>query len=241
VLAPQTYVAALRRDGEALAALANGTLDRPVPSCPGWSVEDLVRHVGQVHRHKLAIIDVGGTARPDVPWPPDAPEGSALIAWYRDGLEQLAARLETTAPETPAYSWAGDHRVAFWQRRMAQETLVHRWDGDDAVGNPGPLDAALAADGIDEYLTAFLPDPDFPVADHRGTVTITSIDTHDTWWVDTRHWPPDVRRGELPADVLAAGTAEQLLLVLWRRRPPSTVSVTGDDAVLAAMLAAADL
>jgi hypothetical protein len=33
-----------------MATAAAGNLDTPVPSCPGWTVADLVAHTGAVHR-----------------------------------------------------------------------------------------------------------------------------------------------------------------------------------------------
>jgi len=35
----------------------------PVPSCPGWSVADLTRHVGEVYLHKTLAMREG--AEPD--------------------------------------------------------------------------------------------------------------------------------------------------------------------------------
>ena len=35
---------------------------------------------------------------------------------------------------------------------MAQETTIHRWDAQTAVGDAENIDVELAADGIDEYL-----------------------------------------------------------------------------------------
>jgi uncharacterized protein (TIGR03083 family) len=238
---PEDYLTALRREGDALAAAAEAHLSAPVPSCPGWTVATLVRHVGRVHRHKLATVDAGGTQQPDIAEPEIPDDDARLLSWYREGLDLLADRLAALDPQTPAYSWAGDHRVAFWQRRMAQETLVHRWDAQDGAGAPAGMDPELAADGVDEYLRVFLPDPEYPAADPTGTISVHATDV-DRWWsLDTRQWPPDVRDGAAEADVTAAGTAEELLLVLWRRRRLSTVSVSGRDAVLRSMLDAADL
>ena len=47
-----THIDALRTQGElmALAAGAGAGPDDPVPSCPEWTVRDLVRHLGGVHR-----------------------------------------------------------------------------------------------------------------------------------------------------------------------------------------------
>ena len=43
---------------------------------------------------------------------------------------------------------------------MAVETAIHRWDVEDAIGGTGnanPIDADLAAEGIEEDLTLMAP------------------------------------------------------------------------------------
>ncbi len=54
------------------------------------------------------------------------------------------------------WTWTGANQNVEWvRRRMAQETAVHRWDAAHAVGQPDDLDALVASDGIDEFLTYF--------------------------------------------------------------------------------------
>ena len=240
---PQQYVESLRADGMALAEAARRDLEAAVPSCPGWTVADLVRHTGEVHRKKLATVQLVGTTRPDtLDWQEPPADDAALVDWYIEGLSQLAEFLSHADPDQPAWSWAGDHRVAFWQRRMAQETLIHRWDGEDAVGDPGLLDAEMAADGIDEYLRIFLDDPDTPPQGATGTIAITVTGADRSWTLDTRQWPPNVSDQAAPdADATINGDAEAVLLALWRRRPLSTVDLGGDVAVVTSVHEAADL
>ena len=240
---PNQYVDSLRRDGMALAEAARRDLEAAVPSCPGWTVADLVRHTGEVHRKKLATVQLGGTTRPEsLDWQEPPADDAALLHWYTDGLTQLADFLVQADPEQPAWSWGGDNRVAFWQRRMAQETLIHRWDGEAAVGDPGPLDAEMAADGIDEYLRIFLDDPDTPPQGATGSIAVATTDVGRSWTLDTRQWPPtisDEAAGD--ADATITGDAESVLLALWRRRPLSTVDLSGDAAVVTSVHDAADL
>lgn len=241
MLAAQQYLAALGADGEALAAAAESDPAAPVDSCPGWTTADLVRHTGEVHRNKAAVVRRGGTSRPrDLATPP-APEGSeTLIAWYREGLSELAQVLDA-APDQPAWSWAGDHRVAFWQRRMAQETLVHRWDAQEAVGRATSLPPALAADGVDEYLDVWLPHAEGRYDGPSGTVHVHATDAEGEWLVRLEGGKPVVTREHARGDVALRGRAEDLLLVAWRRRRLDAVEILGDGALAESFLAWPDL
>src|SRR5579864_7986337 len=50
------YLASLRDDARAMAAAARLGLAESVPSCPGWSVADLLVHTGAVHRAQANIV-----------------------------------------------------------------------------------------------------------------------------------------------------------------------------------------
>jgi len=126
-----------------------------VPTCPGWTVADLTRHVGQVYLHKTMAMREG--AEPD-PWPPEElahEEPLALLdRAYAGLLDEFVAR----KPEDPAGSWyTPDQTVGFWIRRMAQETVIHRIDAELGTGQPvAPVPTDLAVDGIDELLKVFV-------------------------------------------------------------------------------------
>ncbi len=243
-MTPAGYVDALVVEGEALARAAEGDLSARVPSCPAWDAAALVAHTGGVHRHKQAVLQRGSLDAPprDLPWT-RAPAGAdALLGWYREGLATLAETLAAADPATPVWSWTSDRTVGFWRRRMAQETLVHRWDAEAAVGDPARLPGELAADGVDEWLRVWLADdPDATYAGPAGTAHLHRTDGPGEWLVDLRAWPPAVTDGHAKADAAVRGSAEDLLLVLWGRRPLSTVEVLGDARVVAALLAAPDL
>ncbi|MBA2529981.1 MAG: maleylpyruvate isomerase family mycothiol-dependent enzyme [Euzebyales bacterium] len=239
-MTPQEYDAALRADGESLAVAAERDLTATVPWCGEWTVADLVRHTGDVHRHKQTLLEIGGTERPrGLSWPPAPPGDEALLTWYREGVHLLASRLQERDPQEPVWSWAGDHRVAFWQRRMAQETLVHRWDAEAAVGEPAPLDPALAGDGVDEYLHVMLASQarrGQPYGGPAGTVHLHRSDGPGEWLVDLSVDPPAVHRAHAKAGAAARGRAEDLLLALWRRRGLDTLEVFGERVLLDAFV-----
>ena len=46
----------LAADYGRLRSVAPAALDAAVPTCPGWTVADLARHVGVVYLHKAASV-----------------------------------------------------------------------------------------------------------------------------------------------------------------------------------------
>ena len=150
VLDPDTYLEHLRRDGDALARAAERDLATRVPSCPEWTMADLLRHTSQVHRNRTVLARLGDTKYPrGLEAEPGPDNVDDLVEWYRAGLDELIVALKEVGPDAPTWTWTGENKVAFWIRRMAQETTVHRWDAQNAIGDPEPIEAGLASDGVD--------------------------------------------------------------------------------------------
>ena len=243
----ERYQQSLRDDGVALAGAAGANFGRPVPSCPGWNAEDLIRHVGEVHRFWGTIVgrrlldpeEVDEDARP---------ADADLLVWYDEGLADLLEALRSTEPDVPVWSWVSPDPVpVLWvDRRMAQETAIHRWDGQDAAGTDQPIATDIAVDGIDEFLFQVVgPDPS-AVADGAETDRFEAADTGDAWVVRVAHGELDVRPADrisprLPVEATARGSASDLLLLLWRRRRLDALDVRGDPAALARFLVRASL
>lgn len=234
------YVAALRRDGERMAGAAAAGLDRPVASCPGWSVADLVWHTGEVHAFWRAVA--GGMTDAREYEEPARPADGELVAWFRRGVDDLAAVLGAADPSAPAWTWAERKDVGFVQRRMAQETAVHCWDALAATGAEEPIEPRLAADGVAEFLAHFLPARpahlDGPlVAVHLHATDAADLDEGDgEWLVRAGEGRCSVERSHGKGDVAARGTASDLLLLLWGRRSPGDVELFGDRAAMATFL-----
>ena len=248
------WLAALRADGQALAeAIADPVaLTREVPSCPGWTVGDLARHVGGVYRRTRIRI---GTS-PDEPWgPPDLPaevvpaaDDPAVVPWFTEELGQVGEFLEPLDPDTPAWNWAPQARTAgFWFRRMAHETAVHRADGQIAVGTRPVIDPVIAADGIAEWL-GFLPtvraweEPERPSPVPEGKVVhfhVTDEGVDGEWLIRGGRGGVAVETGHGKGDMALRGPASDMLLVLLRRLPPDdpAVQVLGDRSLLDGWLA----
>lgn len=126
-----------------------------VPSCPGWTMADLGVHVAQVYLHKAAIIRTGQEPEP---WPPPGLAAQPLLPLLGRAYGELRAQFRARQPGDSVPTWFGpDQTVAFWIRRMAQETAIHRVDAELAACLPvTPVPADLAADGVDEVLRRML-------------------------------------------------------------------------------------
>ena len=95
-----TFVEHVRTDGSLLADAAEGDGTASVPSCPGWSVRDLVAHVAQVYEHKIQCTRLGHA--PD-PWPPEWPQADEPVPWFRDAHSRLLQMFdESTLLSSPS-------------------------------------------------------------------------------------------------------------------------------------------
>lgn len=215
------YLDALRADAEALALAAERDLTAPVSGCPGWTVARLVSHTGRIHRWAAEMVRTGASERIAREQMPAAPVGDALVPWFRAGAAQLIDVLQSSDPRAAVWTFNSNGTAAFWFRRQAQETSLHRWDAERATTTPTPIPSDLAADGIDELLEIFVPTAR-PAADGpEGRIHLQAGD------ID-RSWDLAFDSGE----VVASGSASDLLLFLWSRIPPTTLVATGDEHVL---------
>ena len=234
------YIAATEREGGAVSAVAAaGDLDAPVPSCPRWSLQKLVGHLGWVYNWVSEHIEHRSPTmlnRDDVPRPP---AGDAVIDWYAATHARVLAALRDVDPAEEIWGWAGINTGAFWHKRLAHESLIHRWDAENAVGEPGGLDSDLAADGVDELMEVVFP---FQVrigqdSLPKGTLHLHRTDGHGEWFSRIADGGLVCERVHERGDVAVRGTGEQLDLVMWRRIQPGDVEVFGDVGVLEAWTA----
>jgi uncharacterized protein (TIGR03083 family) len=237
----EEYLAALRREGRALGdAAERAGLRATVPSCPGWATADLLWHIGEVHHFWGGVVQRRASDHREVP-EPERPADADLLGWYRQGLERLLSVLAAADPATAVWTWAPQKDVGFVQRRMAQETAVHRVDAEMAAGAPAPVDPALAIDGVDEFLRLFTMSRREGAAPLGGSVHLHATDAEGEWLVTETGDRLEVTSGHAKGDAAARGSASDLLLLLWRRRGPADVEVHGDVAVLERLLARTDL
>jgi uncharacterized protein (TIGR03083 family) len=214
----------------------------PVDTCPGWTLDDLTRHVGSVHRWAGQMVrdlaqrrlswrhvelGLDGDARPDADW-------------IRAGTDEVLVWLLAADPDLPMWAWGADQHVRFWARRLLHETAVHRADVELARGREPAIAAGTAVDGIDEFLDNLPSAADFAprVVELTGTGTIgwRTTDTGDHWRIrlDPDGYAWDHEPGDA-ADVTVSALASDLVLMVYGRRRPHDADrfrVDGDAGLL---------
>ncbi|MFI8252494.1 maleylpyruvate isomerase family mycothiol-dependent enzyme [Streptomyces filamentosus] len=233
----------------AVIAAAPG-LDAPVPTCPGWTLLDLVRHLGGGDRFWAAIVGAGPSDAPpaeavaaraalEVPG-----EREALSAWLDASTRLLLDALRTAGPESGCWTWwpasQSPQTAGGTARHRVQETAVHTYDAQLALGAPQPLPAALALDGVEEFLLTVCATPSgWP---HRPTAFDFHASEGRSWrlTVDgdgaraTRVPAPAAGTGGAPdaAGASVYGTASELVLYLYDRIKADSLRVDGDAGLL---------
>jgi uncharacterized protein (TIGR03083 family) len=253
-LSADRYAAEIEASTAVLAEiLAEHDQSLPIPTCPEWTLRQLVTHVGRAHRWAAEITRTRSDAFipfravPDGKLPDDPAEQPA---WLRAGAARIIAAVREAGSDL-VWSFTGPAPAGFWIRRMAHETLVHRADAQLAAGaEPEPvIEAAVAADAIDEWLT-LLAAGTLSDAGQRTTALPAGASLHihatddglgDSGELMIRHDASGltVEPGHGKGDAALTGPAASLLLVLMRRRPVSDPAVTvhGDSAVVDGWLA----
>jgi uncharacterized protein (TIGR03083 family) len=235
------FLVAVDRDSAAFVdACEAARLTTAVASCPGWTVSDLLWHLTEVHDFWRTMV-----AERRSEWkgyePPPRPADGGLAALYRRGRTDLLKTLVEADPAMPMWTWSNDKTAGFVIRRMAQETAVHLWDATQATGTVMPIEATLASDGIDEFLTHFLADVAPDAAAVGGSVHFHCGDVPGEWTVRESDDGFTVAREHSKGDCAIRGTASDILLALWRRVPLSTCDVVGDMNVAARFIAHTNL
>jgi uncharacterized protein (TIGR03083 family) len=233
VMEPKAFIEVLRAQGERLGdALTGVDLATAVPSCPEWTVRDLLLHVGGIHRWAATVVGEarGGPIGVEQPYHvvPELPEDEALLGWYRDGHAALVRTLEQAPADLVCWQFMrGSSPLAFWARRQTHETTIHRVDAELATGRPTPVAADVADDGIDELLTCF--GSSRLRADPEQTLHVHATDTGGHWLLRIGPDRMVAARvtGDVAADVSVSGPACDLYYALWNRQPWDSLTTTG--------------
>jgi uncharacterized protein (TIGR03083 family) len=219
-------------------------LRAPVPPCPGWSLGDLVRHVGGGHRWAEDVVRTRATE-----WLPDDQirqvrgddTGELPGDWLVEGATRLAETLRAAGPDTAIWAPLDYDRMTFWARRFAHETLVHRADATLAAGTAFAADLAVVVDAVDEWMELDAMPAHFELTPRKRellgpgrTLALAATDTDDAWFVDLTADVITWRRGAGAAAVTVLAPVTDLLLLIYRRRPATGpgIEVAGDRGLL---------
>jgi uncharacterized protein (TIGR03083 family) len=225
----------IEADTAALADAAEGRLGEPVPSCPGWTVADLVWHLTEVHAWWGGVV-AGRVQDPDELSAPVRPADDVeLVPGLRAGVGRMVASFRSAEPHEPVWTWAEQKDVAFVVRHQVHEAAVHRWDAEHAVGVESTLHAAAATDGVEEFLQIVTPYRNSGAERMGGRLALVALDTGFGWHVEeddegSTRWR---RARGLPeeSDAVLRATASDLLLFLYGRRSAADLGVTGEVGV----------
>ena len=222
-------------------------VDAPVPTCPEWTLSQLVEHVGQTQHWAASLVETRVSDPSQLPTSVAAlpADQDAWASWLTEGASRLAAACVDAGEDAPVWNPAGDGRSGtwFWLRRILAETIIHRADAAATAGVDYQLDGELAADAITDHLAmmtspgwaAQRPDSAEALRGSGQTLRLHASDEPSLGEAgesfiergpDGATW----QHGHGDADVTVSGPAASLLLVLTRRR---SISDGLDDSVQA--------
>lgn len=220
-----------------LLSLVTGDLATAVPDCPGWTMRDLLAHVGRVYGAVSAVVERRSMEAvkpgPEAFLDPELDDDRTRI-WFRERVDSVLSALRSVEPSTPVWTWSDQRTAAFYRRRMVHETAVHLADAARAAGRPVELARDACVDGIDEYVDVMLP---FALTRAGGAPPSGSLHLHCSDGPGEWLLVPDgdrivVTREHAKGTVAWRGPASTLLLAVWGRAE-STLDVIGDQAVSA--------
>lgn len=240
-IAPSDMIEAVRTASAVIHRCCNA-LDVAIPTCPAWAMGDLVRHTGSVHRWATASMSTAEPTSFDVVQPPASDIADADLAdWFADGATTVASTLSALDPAAPTWHpFPAEQRAGFWLRRLAHETVMHAVDATSTTSGHLPLDAALASDGIDEYLSVVLVRlmSSGRVSAPAGSIHLHCTDTAGEWLLTPTDDGIDLVREHAKGDAAIRGTAADLWLTMWGRRSiAGDLDIVGDTAVAQAWMA----
>lgn len=219
----------------------------PVPTCPGWTLAQLLRHVGRGDRWAAQIVRdridhyldpravEGGKPPPD---PADA------VSWLREGARRLVDVVESAGMETPVWTFLGVRPANWWIRRRLHETAVHRADALIALG-AGLEDFTLKPHAAADAITEWLERVEIQAGSNGAALPLEpgqSLHLHATdpglgeageWTIGTSGgrvvWSHEHGKGTV---ALRGGATELLLAMVRRTKVTDTgIEMFGDDGV----------
>jgi uncharacterized protein (TIGR03083 family) len=237
----ETFLAHIVEQAEAMrqAAVAAGP-SAAVPTCPEWTVMDLVAHMAAVHNMAAEALTRSIGDRPPPATPPE--DWDELLTWWDGQRTTLLSRLAAEDPGKQVWGFIPElASVGWWARRQAHETAIHRLDAEHARSEKLPtllFDSELAADGIEEVLriSVFRAQRKRPEVTVEGSLLLHAADAGKAWVLHARGG--DVKYGPVEdsathADASLVGTADAVYRAVWKR--PSTAIGSGRTELLQAV------
>jgi len=219
-------------------AASASSLDARVPSCPGWSLRDLVEHVAQVHRFWAAAVAAGPSDKPPTVVPVDHAPPAGLLAGAAAATKELIAALRAAGPAAGCWTWWGGSGVPLTSgavaRHQVQEAAVHAFDAQLATGTPRPVPAVAALDGIAEFVSVSHgtagPWP------HEPARIGLHASEGESWVIDLTAAGARILDGHHETAAGLHGSASDLLLTLHGRLTLDSLRSEGDRAALENLL-----
>ena len=255
-MSDDTLINSVREQTRLLASWTRGADPAlPVPSCPDWTLADLVEHVGSTQQWVAALTE-GRVVEPQaafaVAWEKAPAQPTAWTDWLHRSADRAAAAFAEASSGAEIFdpSGGGDG-LTFWQRRLFGEISVHRIDAALTVGEPYELSAPLAGVAVDDWLdtissagwSANVPGFADAMRGDGQTVAWVADDIERSWILRRGEAPLTLTRdGGAPvatADATVRAAAVDLLHVVSRRRPlteDTACEVTGDRTELVRLI-----
>ena len=234
------YLGAIEQDTQLLLNAADANLGGIILACPGWTVQTVLVHLARLYRSVAEHVTTGATEMIRFTKTP-SPDSFEVVSWFRESQAMVLDALGKADPSQPVWTWSDDKTVGFYQRRMAHETAMHRYDVEASAGTPTPFDGEIAADGIAELYEVVMP---FNLARREvslpaGSLHLHRADGEGEWMIKGVDGAIVVTHEHGQGDAAVRGTGSDLFVFAWHRAMPDTLQIFGDEAVARAWAALA--
>lgn len=229
----------------------------PVPTCPGWTADDLLWHLTEVHLFWAQILRDGVMSDEEVERieesKPTRPADTAGLLGLREHATlQLLSQLTELGDDESRWSWwPPEQTVGFTRRMQTYEATMHRVDAELTAGvERSRIAPEVAAGAVDHCVDVMWGwEPDNATDERTGVIEFVASDTGDRWLVDIGRFHgtgaqsgkefdlPRARRAEEGSTVTGTvtGSVEDLALWAWGRADVDSVPIEGSDATVAAV------
>jgi len=226
--------------------------DARVPTCPDWSADDLLWHLGEVQWFWATIVREALTDPSSLEHPERPTDRAGLLDFFESATAALQKTLTDTAPDEIRWTWSKEQTAGFTRRRQAHEALIHRVDAELTAGvERSAMDPALCGDGVDEALRVMFggaPEWGHTEPEQGATLRIEASDIAQSWLLTLgrfsgtdpegeSHDEPDIVVSDTDSGEQAAasvsGSAADLDCWLWGRPTVGSLDTSGDEQIQA--------